>query len=82
MLTYLVKSVFLFKKTNNKEKNGPQSVKPGFSPGENILWLIETFVYLFELPGEYYKVTIIIYWIEVLPFVGLKESLIWNFQTI
>ena len=38
---------------------------------ENILWLTDTFAYLFGFPGEYYKVTIIIYWIEVLPFVGL-----------
>ena len=37
----------------------------------NILWLTDTFAYLFGFPGEYYKVTIIIYWIEVLPFVRL-----------
>ena len=49
--------------------------------GANILWLTDTFAYLFILPGEYYKVTIIIYWIEVLPFVELKESMIGNFQT-
>ena len=46
------------------------------------MWLTDTFAYLFEVPGEYYKVTIINYWIELLPFVGLKESLIGNFQTI
>ena len=42
----------------------------------NILWLRETFEYLFRFPGDYYKVTTIVYWIEVLPFVGLKESII------
>ena len=45
----------------------------------NILWLTYTFAYLFGFPGEYYKVTILIYWIEVLPFVGLKDG---NFQRI
>ena len=44
-----------------------------FASWANILWLLDTFAYLFRFPGEYYKVTIIIYWIEVLPFVGLKE---------
>jgi hypothetical protein len=48
---------------------------------ENILWLTDTFAYLFRFSGEYYKVTIIIYWIEVLPFVGLKESITGNVQT-
>ena len=35
----------------------------------------------FIFAGEYYKVTILIYWTEVLPFVGLKESIIRNLQT-
>ena len=48
----------------------------------NILWLTDTFAYLFVFPGEYYKETIIFYWIELLPFVGLKESIIGNFQKI
>ena len=40
------------------------------------------FSYLFEFPGKYSKVNIITYWIEVLHFVGLKESITENFQTI
>ena len=48
----------------------------------NILWLTDTFAYLFGFPGEYYKVTVIIYSIKVLPFVGLKLSKFGNFQTI
>ena len=47
----------------------------------NRLWLKNTFAYLFEIAGEYYKVTNIIYWIEVLPFVGLKESIIGKYST-
>ena len=47
----------------------------------NILWLTDTYAYLFRFPGEYYKITIIIYWVEVLPFVGLKEFIIGNLQT-
>ena len=43
--------------------------------------LFTQFAYDKVSPGEYYKVPIIIYWIEVLPFVGLKESIIKNFQT-
>ena len=46
------------------------------------MWLTDTFAYLFEFPGEYYKVTMTIYGTEVLPSVGLKESIIRNFQTI
>ena len=48
----------------------------------NILWLTDTFPYLSEFSGIYHKVNINIYWIEVLPFVELKESIIGNFQTI
>ena len=39
------------------------------------------FIPFFIFPGEYDKVNIIIYWIEVMLFVGLRESIIGNFQT-
>ena len=38
---------------------------------ENILLLTDAFAYNFEFPGECYKVTTIMYWIEVLLFVEL-----------
>ena len=47
--------------------------------GAKTVWLTYTFAYLFGLPGEYYKITFIIYWTEVLPFVGLKQSIIGTF---
>ena len=45
------------------------------------MWLTDNLAYFFRFPVEYYKVTIIIYLIEVVPFVELKESIIGNFQT-
>ena len=40
----------------------PHSSQP-YDPWANILRLTHTFAYLFVFPGEYYKVTNIIYWI-------------------
>ena len=46
-------------------------LKPSIHNWANILGVTDTFAYRFGFPDEYYKVTIIINEIEVLPFVGL-----------